>query len=351
MEHIELLQWTLEYISGDWWRKNAYVDQPIVQTANLDMQDILRQQYPPQKRGITLEQLSLGREELIDKQALDRVNDNIPDTGDAQVLDLCSGTGIRFSYGFAKRHPHTRIVLLDKLTPQHFGTGMYTPTFEKTLRDMGKPEEEVKYLVHGGGFERYETPVEHSNNLAETMDRIIEANNAPNMVYAHHYLDSQTPLKTFMLPGKTTYLTGWDCESPVAVQALHQAAAHGIESIAMTIAGLEHLKRDTPFSEQVASMNGREWKALIERANAKPYHGPENQPFKYNKPEEKRLGFALKHARVLDILIWMEEQGYQADFAILNTTTKRNYNLREHFISAYKQKNLLALPEQQQMSA
>jgi hypothetical protein len=61
--------------------------------------------------------------------------------------------------------------------------------------------------------------------------------------------------------------------------------------------------------------------------------------YDYDKPEERRLGFALKHARILDALLWLEENGYKTRLILLDD--EKTYNAPEHIVYAFKEHDVL----------
>lgn len=339
LTHLELLLWTAEYIDGEWYKKPAFVQNPMLSHFHPNEWEYKQQEFPPYKIGVTLEDITQGAEELTNEEALKRVNANIEDSTDTQVIEFCSYTGTRFAHGFAKRHPNTQTIMVDKIEREQLSNALYVDAFTQHLRKLGRTEQQIKEIVHGNGFERYQKEAPENPDVQMFMKNLFYLNGTPNMKYLHQFLtENLDQLKPQLDQHKKTYAIGWNCPADVGILALQHAAANEAESIALTISGMEHITRTTPLSRTKLIQN---WQELMQKARAKKYHTPDKPPYDYRNPEQKRLGFALKHLQILDILVWLEEQGYHTRQVILDTGTKRNYNMPEHFITAWKEKDLL----------
>ncbi len=341
MELQKLLEKTVGFVQGRWNEKAPmYEEDPVFLSLPPESRTELKELFPKIKTGIEFEELVQSARRMTEQEAFDLVNKNIPDSKQAQVAEFCSGPGIRFAYGFAKRHQQTNVILVDKLEPkQVLQPGINHATFAQHLKEFGKNENEIQDIVYRRGFERYDKDVPFRGNVEEFMQRLFRANNVPNIRYAHRLLEDNTDLADVITSGKKTYCVGWNCPGDAGIYALKQAVKNNAEAIVLTLSGTEYLSPE--MQKRLSSKPElKQWGEIIKLSQASNEHLVKRRLFyDYNKPEERKLGFALKHARVLDALLWLEEQGYNTRLILLED--EKNYNAPEHIVYAFKQHDIL----------
>jgi len=333
---------TMHYIRERWYEREAFREQPQLALMNRWDREDLRDIFPPIKEGITLDDLTCGAERIAEIDALDRVRHHIPDSSTIEVVEFCSHSGIRGSYKFAQDHPHTRVLLVDKLDNDALGPGLHTKEFVNQLANLGKSVRKINDIVYGRGFHRYDTPVSLDGDVPTIMRRLFDANGVPNMAYTHQFLTRDPEeLRPHLTPGKRRFCIGWYCPSDAGIWALKHAVHYEAEAIAISISALEHCTHQRALSSNPAMCD---LPVLFPRARAKPNHDRYHQPFMYKDLRQKRAGFAHKHAQILDALEWLEEQGYTTRLTLIDHNKPISYNTPEHFIRAWKRNDILALP-------
>jgi len=341
MELQNLLEKTVEFIRGGWHEKTpTYKDDPVYLSLPPESRLELKELFPKIKTGIEFEELIQGAHRMTEQEAFDLLNKNIPNNKETQVSEFCSGPGIRFAHGFAKRHPQTRVVLVDKLEQkQVLQPGMNNALFAHYLKGLGKKDDEIQDIVYRRGFERYDKDIPFHGDVEEFMQRLFQANNVPNMRYAHRFVKENTDLRDVITPGKKTYCVGWNCPADAGIHSLTQAAKNNAEAIALTFSGTEYLSPE--LQKRLSSKPEiKSWNELTKLSQSSNEHLVKRRLFyDYDKPEERKLGFALKHARILDSIVWLEEQGYNTRLILLED--EKNYNAPEHIIYAFKQHDIL----------
>lgn len=341
MELQNLLEKTVEFVRGGWHSKApTYEDDPAYLSLPPAAREELRELFPKIKKGIDFEELVQDAQRMTEQEAFSLLNKNIPDNKETQVAEFCSGPGIRFAYGFAKRHPQTAVVLMDKLESNHvLQPGINHTIFEQHLKRFGKKDSEIQDIVYRRGFERYDKDIPFHGDVEEFMQRLFQANNVPNMRYAHKWLTKNTDLNDVITPGKKTYCVGWNCPGDAGILALKHAVKNNAEVIALTLSGTEYLSPEMQ-GRLSSKPEIKKWNETIKLAQASNEHLVKRRLFyDYDKPEERKLGFALKHARILDSLLWLEEQGYNTRLILLED--EKNYNAPEHIVYAFKQHDIL----------
>jgi hypothetical protein len=341
MELQRLLEKTAEYVLGRWHAKSpTYREDPAFLSLPPVARRSLRDLFPRIKEGIDFEELVKDAQVLTEQQAFSLVNQNVPNSQTTQVVEFCSGPGIRFAYGFAKRHPQTDVILVDELDAREIlQPGMCTPTFAQYLKLIGKTDEEIQDLLHRRGFERYQKDVPFRGDVQEFMQRLFEQNGAPNMKYAHKWVKENTGISDVIQPGKKTYCAGWNCPGDAGIHALKEAVKQHAEAIILTMSGTEFLSPELHcrLSKEPEIKN---WDRVSKLSQATTEHREKRRMYyDYDKPEERRLGFALKHARILDALLWLEENGYKTRLILLDD--EKTYNAPEHIVYAFKEHDVL----------
>jgi hypothetical protein len=337
MELQKLLEKTAEYVIGGWNAKApTYEDGPELLSIPPAAREEVRDLFPRVRKGVEFEELIEGALRMTELEAFERINREVPDSQQAQLIDFCSGAGIRFTHGFARSHPNTTTIMVDQIDIQHFLTGgLFHEAFARPLRNVGKTDAEIDEMSRKMGFERYRVEVPFPGNVPDFMQCIFVANCLPNMVYAHKSINSETKLDDVVAGDKKTYCTGWNCPGDAGINALKLAVKHKAEAIVLTYTGLEFCGIRTPLSKKASRI---EWNEVMEKAKADP--NTEEHKYDYSKPEERRLGFALKHARILDALLWLEENGYKTRLLLLDKAD-RYYNGPEHIVYAFKEHDIL----------
>ncbi len=340
MELQKLLEKTVEYIRGGWHEKTpTYEEDPVYLSLPPVSRKELKELFPKIKKGIDFEELTQGAHRMTEQEAFTLVNKNIPDSKETQAAEFCSGPGIRFAYGFAKRHPQTSVILVDKLEPkQVLPPGIHNALFAQYLQGLGKKDIEIQDIVYRRGFERYDKDVPYHGDVEEFMQRLFQENKVPNMKYANTWLAKDTDLSGIISPNKKTYCVGWNCPGDAGIYALKQAVKNNAEAIALTMSGTEFLSPE--MQGRLSSKPKIEWDEIKKLSQATNEHLVKQRMFyDYDKPKERKLGFALKHARALDNLLWLEEQGYNSKLILLED--EKNYNAPEHIIYAFKKHDIL----------
>lgn len=341
MNYEYLLTLAVQYLDGKWFERDAYKRDERVVRSHPSQWDIMEQAYPPQKIGLTLNDITQGSETITEQDAFLRVNHNIADSCNTQVAEFCSGRGIRFGYGFAKRHPNTNIILVDKNDKDHYTAALYKRQFARQLRAF-RPEQDISRAISANGFERYDVEVPHEGTVPDIMSALFRANNVPNMTYTHQYLtENPEDLQPYINQSKKLYCVGWNCPDDSGIYALRHAVHYNAQAIALTISGLESYTHTTPLSSNAYLHTIFPHILTCSRANPAT-HNAHTQRYKYHFLEHRKLGFALKHIQILDMLIWLEEQGYSTKLTILEPAIKRTYNCPEHFIRAFRTHDILA---------
>lgn len=341
MKLQRLLEKTVEYVLGGWNSKTpTYKEDPALLSLPPVAREELRDIFPRIKYGIDFEELAKDAQIITEPGVFSLVNQNVPNNQTAQVLEFCSGPGIRFAYGFAKRHPQTDVVLVDELdTKEVLQPGLCNTTFVQYLKILKKRDDEIQDLLHRRGFERYDKDIPFRGDIREFMQRLFQANGAPNMKYAHRWLKEGTDLRDVIEQGKKTYCVGWNCSGDAGIYALKQAVKQNAEAIVLTISGTEFLSPEL-HARLSREPNIREWDRISKLSQATTEHRAKRRMYyDYDKSEERKLGFALKHARVLDALLWLEEQGYKTRLILLED--EKTYNAPEHIVYAFKEHDIL----------
>jgi hypothetical protein len=312
MELGELLKRTEEYITGEW-----HLRTPTIQENPLKKQyeaqckgcDDVTGLFPPIKTGLDLGDITEDAQHLTIPEAVKKINSNIPNSPENQLVDFCAGTGIYFTHGFAKRHPNVRVLIVDKIgIEQLLYSALTQKEFELKAREQGLKDADFREIIEKG-FERYETGINKHGNVPRCMEELFVVNGAHNMHYADKLIEQAS-----IPQDKKTYCIGWNCPADAGIEAIQKAVEAKAEAIAVTISGID----------QATKMSTTEMPASVD----------------YSKPDQMKLGFAHKNLRVINTLQWLEKQGYKTRLVLLDQPLK-TYNGAEHIIYAYKNEDIL----------
>ncbi len=333
---VELLQKTAEFIQDKWYEREAYEEDPRVYSMPMQMEEYARLMFPPKKIGMTIEDIKPAR--ITQEEAFERIDANVPDSPRVQLVDFCSSTGVRFTHGFAQKHPQADVILVDQIRPEDIGNYMFTELFAQAMKEQGKTDEEIKLLPTLKQYVQYDTEVQYQGDMPKFMQSLFEANGRNNMHYSHKRLDgSHNQIATEIDSHKTLHVTGWRCPRDAGIHAIQQSIINKAESITMTFSALERMTMAQRLSKGSAIISNN-WEELM----TKMIHRPDEKcRYHYQHPRDRQLGYALKQIKTIDILMWVQEHGYQAELYTLQNPQMYNFNQPEHIINAYKTQNPL----------
>ncbi len=314
MELGELLKRTAEYVEGGWHAKSPYEEDLEFLSLPPQAREEVRELFPRIKKGITFEELTEGAQHITIPEAVKRINNNIPNRPENQLIDFCAGTGIYFTYGFAKKHPNVRVLLIDKISiEQLLHSALTQKDFELKSREEGLKDQDFREIIEKG-FARYEIGISKHANVPQCMEELFIVNGAHNMHYADKLIEQAS-----IPQDRKTYCVGWNCPADAGIEAIQKAVAAKAEAIAVTISGIDQATKTSGtkivWEEMPASID-------------------------YSKPDQTKRGFAHKNLRVINTLQWLEKQGYKTRPVVIDMPLK-TYNGAEHIIYAYKNEDIL----------
>lgn len=285
---ITLLRTTLDYIRGGWHAKPTETEHPqctyLLREGELPP-TLCRTLFPPVQKATPIEDLIEGCEKIAINEAYQRL-DHLPDQPRLSFLSFESVRGgTEFTAQFAKKHPKTKVCFVDTLTR------------EVLDRNRGYTERMQEFF--------------RQNNLSNATHKIIIMDEnqhlEPDEKEAHYLITSN---------------------GEAAVYALKEAIHRKTETIVLIISGMNKI---SPRALSKRASEGCDYDEVIKKAL--------KQKRDYRIHSERRLGFALKHARALDIQLWLEENKYKT--RLMLATDPAEEHSPEHIIHAYKNKDIL----------
>lgn len=336
----ELLDLTVRYIFGEWHKKEPkYVENPQFHfLPYYDQDETTRAIFPPiLVEGIPESHIRIG-ETVEEDKILEKIDKNIEDSTKIQIVEFCSFIGINFSHFFAKRHGKIEYTLIDKLENEEksIEETTFADSFKKRLRKRNIPEKTIEEIYSRPMFIRYEKHVDYRGDVEDFINRVFIENDVSNMHLKRLELTSSTNISDIIKPKKKLYCWGWNCPAEAGIYALQQSVKHNAEAIAISISGMEFIPDEI---QQLSTHVVPEWQKIMKLAKGIRIDGKVADRYNYGKPDERKLGFALKHVRALDILLWLQEKGYNTKTIFFKPNI---YNGTEHLIYAYKKHDILA---------
>lgn len=338
----KLLDLTVRYILEEWYRKEPeYVENPQFEMLPYyDQDETSRMIFPPiLARGIPESHIRIG-ETTDEDEIFEKINKNVKDGTRTQIIDFCPYIGIKFSHFFAKQHRKTEYVLIDKLElpDSEIVNTIFVDSFRATLKGRGIADENIERMLSDPTCPRFEKHVEYKGDIVDFLNKVYAANGVPNMHFKRLELTDTTDISHLINPNKKLYCVGWHCPAQAGIYSLQQAVKHNAEAIAISISGMEFMPREI---SQLSTHYVPQWHQIMELAKgSRAEDGRILDRYDYSKPDERKLGFALKHVRVLDILLWLQGKGYNTKTIFFKPG--RYYNFSEHLIYAYKKHDILA---------
>lgn len=336
----DILDLTVKYILEGWHKKEpVYEENPqFMMLPHYDQDETTHALFPPiLVEGIPESHIKIG-ETLDEQKAMERIDKNIEDRARTQIVEFCSFIGINFSHFFAKRHSKIEYTLIDSLENEEksIEETTFADSFKELLRKRNIPEKTIEEIYSRPMFIRYEKHADYRGDVEDFINRVFTANGVPNMHLKRLELKSSTDISDIIKPNKKLYCLGWKCPAEAGIYALQQAVRHNAEAIAISVSGMEFIPDEI---QQLSRHRVPEWQKIMKLAKGTRTDGKITNRYNYARPDERKLGFALKHVRALDILLWLQERGYNTKTIFFKPHI---YNAPEHLIYAYKKHDILA---------